>query len=136
MNTHFVAVVLAFLAVGPAVAQRDADADRLCEPGSHAEQRACLVAEADKSEKRLAQEESAARIALLKMNENEPERTRAVEEFDRSVLEFRRFRSAQCEFVASLAYGGNGQGDRRLLCQIDLNNARIRYLPAALRSAV
>lgn len=133
MKTHaFLAVALAFLAAGPAVAQRDADADRLCEPGSHVEQRACLAVEAHKSELRLAKAETDARSALVTVDQNEPERDHAVHQFDRSVPQFRRYRATQCDFIASLAYGGNGQGDLRLLCQIDLNNARIRYLRAAI----
>ena len=72
MKTHaFIVVAFAFRAAGPAAAQRDAGADRLCEPGSHVEQRACLTAEAHKSELRLAKAETDARSALVTVDQNE-----------------------------------------------------------------
>lgn len=51
-----------------------------------------------------------------------------VSAFEAAASQFLRYRQSQCEFQTSLAAGGNGAVDRRLLCEIDLNNRRIAEL--------
>jgi len=130
-------LVLLLVAAMPLSAQRSAESERICYAlDSHDSQRECLSSRAAQSETRLEAEEAFARSALLHADEDEADRARAVQALDKSAGEYRRYRKEQCEFVASLAFGGNAQEDRRLLCEIELNESRIRQLQAEVKHAV
>src|SRR5579862_8616816 len=132
-------LVLALLVVlpGPAIAQRNARAEQICfKLDSHAAARDCLSTEATQSRVALSTEEASVRSFLVKTDEDEEGRMLAMRAFDKSVAQFRLYRTRQCEFIASLTYGGNGQGDRRYLCEIELNEARVKYLKDELKHAV
>ncbi len=56
---------------------------------------------------------------------------RSISEFNSSAKRFNRFRAQQCEFIASLAFGGNGQNDLRLSCLYEMNGQRIAQIKQA-----
>ena len=119
------------------MAQRNARAEQIClKLDSHAAARDCLSAEATQSRVALSTEEASVHSFLVKTDEDEKGRMLAVRAFDKSVAQFQLYRTKQCEFIASLAYGGNGQGDRRYLCEIELNEARVKYLENEFKHAV
>ncbi len=137
MKRYIPALLILLGAPMPLLAQRSADSERVCYAQySHASQRECLTSRAKESEARLEAAEASARSALLRAGQGTEERALAAQAFDKSVAEYRRYRSQQCEFVASLAFGGNAQGDRRLLCEIELNEGRIRQIRADLKHTV
>jgi uncharacterized protein YecT (DUF1311 family) len=98
----------------PAVAQRNESAASNCymQP-SHAEARDCLTLKRQESEATLRKAESAA----LKPHE-----------LQLASRKFAAYRHAQCEWQAALADGGNAASDRRLLCEIELNERRAAEL--------
>jgi Lysozyme inhibitor LprI len=137
MKARLFAPLLLLAVLTPALAQRSADAAQTCYAlDGHADQRECLSEQAKQMEQQLESQEAATRAALLRADQVKTDINRAVEAFDKSASEYRRFKMEQCEFVAALAFGGNAQWDRRLLCQIELDAARIRYLSGDSKDAV
>jgi hypothetical protein len=120
-----------------ATAQRNAEADAMCFGlASHAEARKCLITAEAKSEQRLMQAEKDLVGVLGKWDEDEVYKKRSVAAHRLAISEFSRMREAQCDFLATLAAGGNGAGDRRLLCRIELNERHtldLRALALSLR---
>jgi uncharacterized protein YecT (DUF1311 family) len=88
---------------------------------SHADQRKCLerAAAATRAELEKAQALLIERIEAW--DEEADYRQRAVKLLKQSVARFAEFRDTECEYEAAAAAGGNGAGDMRLQCQIDLN---------------
>jgi uncharacterized protein YecT (DUF1311 family) len=108
------------------VAQRSSAAATACyKVEGHADARHCLEEKAKRSAADLDAEETALRTALTRSGD---ESARQLAAFDDAVKRFRQYRASQCSFVAALAAGGNAATDRRLLCEIDLNEARIFQL--------
>jgi uncharacterized protein YecT (DUF1311 family) len=98
----------------------------------HAAERACLEHLAAKTDAQLQALEKrvAARIALWDQEpvyiHGQQARLKADERA------YRDYREAACEFDADAAAGGNGAGDTRLQCRIDLDRARIARLKTRL----
>jgi Lysozyme inhibitor LprI len=137
MKAQLFAPLLLLAILTPALAQRSVESAQTCYAlDGHADQRACLSEQAQHMEQQLEAQEAATRVALLRADQDKSGINRAVEAFDKSASEYKRYKLEQCEFVAALAFGGNAQGDRRLLCQIELDAARIRYLSADSKDAV
>jgi uncharacterized protein YecT (DUF1311 family) len=125
------------LAPLPSLGQRSVSADHTCYAREgRVTQRECLTDRAKESEQRLEYTERAVRDAIRRADQERDEVDRALAAFEKTVSGFRRYRKEQCEFVAMLAFGGNAQGDRRLLCEIDLNMSRIQYLSSDSKDAV
>ncbi len=97
---------------------------------SHAEARACLEARSQQSALAVQQAESSLRAAFLKWDQEPQYRARSIAALNDSSAKFRQYRESQCEFQAAVAAGGNGAGDRRLLCNIGLNLRRTAELQA------
>ncbi|MBK1715370.1 lysozyme inhibitor LprI family protein [Rubrivivax gelatinosus] len=120
-----------------AVAQRSAKAETTCLGLlGHADARSCLIAEAAKSDWRLEEAERDLRQVVCNWQENESYKRTALAAQKQAHAEFLRARSAQCELQATLAAGGNGANDRRLLCRIELNDRRVaevRSIAASIR---
>lgn len=95
---------------------------------SHADERACWIKAAEKSNARVHSAEESLRKRIKSWDEdaNCVETTLAL--FDESTRRFSRHRQSQCEFEASIAAGGNGAGDMRLSCQIGLDETYLRWL--------
>jgi uncharacterized protein YecT (DUF1311 family) len=108
-------------------AQRSKTAEDLCyKIEGHTDQRTCLDAQGQRSANAL-QAAEARLLAALKAWDQEPSyRSRAASLLSASATSFSQWRSSQCEVVASLAAGGNSAGDRRELCEIELNDRRAR----------
>ena len=85
--------------------------------------------------KSLDSEETASRTFLSKADATPEEIARTLAAFEGASREYQRYRHEQCEYVASLAFGGNGAEDRRLLCQIELDRRRTSNLKEARTSA-
>lgn len=68
------------------------------------------------------------RQRIGRWSEDPPERTRTRALFDDAANGFARFRQAQCDYEASVAAGGNGAGDMRLRCEIDLDEAYLKSI--------
>ncbi len=93
--------------------------------------RACLKTRADASTRELRDIEGKIRKSLAVWDQDPEFIKRSTSEFDSSVKQFSRFRTRQCDFIASLAAGGNGQGDLRLSCIYELNENRITQIMQA-----
>ena len=96
--------------------------------GSHAEQRKCLELKASESLVTLNSAEKSLIQKLRKVDQEPGVKQRAVAAAQEDAQAFVTYARKHCEAFASLAYGGNAQGDRRLACKIELNNARTRLL--------
>jgi hypothetical protein len=59
-------------------------------------------------------------------------KNRILKNFDAATEQFKRYRTAQCEFEASSAAGGNGADDIRLQCEVRLNRERVARLKMPL----
>ena len=125
-------VALLFLAAcvsASASAQEAAAARQECSDGrSHVEMRACLQAKAQTSAGELRKAEDEMRRSLMAWREEPIHVKRSLSEFEASLKQFSRYRQQHCELVASLAAGGNGQGDLRLSCIYELNAKRMAQL--------
>jgi hypothetical protein len=120
------ALLIALCASVPASAQEAAAARQECSVGrAHSEMRACLQAKVETSIRELGNAEAEMRNALKTWREEVVFAKRSASEFDASVKQFSHYRQQQCNFVASLAAGGNGQGDLRLSCIYEANAKRI-----------
>ena len=124
-------LVLSFflLSAASALAQSSAPGEKQCfRKPSHVEARACLEEQAKQSAMSVKQAESNVRSSLAKWDQEPSYKSRSTSELEAASLQFVRFRDSQCAFHASMAAGGNGAGDRRLLCEIELNNRHIADL--------
>ena len=122
---RLMAVVAAVLVSSAAYAQRSVAAAQLCfKAVGHADQKSCLLQRALQSEESLRAVEAAFRDRIMQSGEDRPAKARALEAFDQASAQYRKYRERQCYFLATLAFGGNGAGDRRLLCRIELDGRR------------
>ncbi len=130
MNSRIFLLPFLFAAAS-ASAQSGAAAGKQCyEQPSHAAARACLEKQARQSALSVTRAEALVRSSLEKWDQEPAIRSRSLSAFETSVSQFIHYRETQCEFHASLAAGGNAAGDRRLLCEIELNNRRAAELQA------
>jgi hypothetical protein len=112
-----------------AESQRAPDVEAACYANAgHADARDCLAARAAEAGSRLKNAEYTFKDGLAKSSADPAEITRAVTAFNLASQQYQRYRKDQCDFVATLAFGGNGGSDRRLLCQIELDNRRLTDL--------
>lgn len=127
----------AFFGSFPASAQEGVAARTECSgKSSHVEMRACLQEQADASARELRKVEDKMHKSLGAWDQESEYIKRSTSEFDSSVKQFNRFRTQQCEFIASLAAGGNGQDDLRLSCIYELNEKRIIEIQQAIKALV
>lgn len=130
MQTVFARLFLAaaFISIS-ASAQEGASARAECSAaGSHVETRACLQAKADASARELVSTQDEMFKSLAASDQEPTYIKRSISEFKLSVKQFSRYHAQQCEFIASLAAGGNGQNDLRLSCIYELNRQRISQI--------
>jgi hypothetical protein len=128
LRNAFVMLVLAGTSVS-AFAQRSSSAEDSCSRAAdHVGYRTCLEALAKASLNSLALEETSTRNFLSKADETPEDIARALAAFETALQDYLHYRQTQCDYVASLAFGGNGAGDRRLLCQIELDRRRTANL--------
>lgn len=122
-----VVIILTMLLPQAAKAQDAPEARRECSAGdrSHAEARACLQSKADSSIVELHRVEEGMIKALATRDEERNDKKRNLALFDSTVKQFVRYRAQYCEFLASIAAGGNSAGDIRLSCFYELNQLRI-----------
>jgi uncharacterized protein YecT (DUF1311 family) len=127
MKSAYVAAVVILGAVSfDAVAQRSASSELLCSKAEgHASQRECLEKRAERSSAQLEIAEQKIRQRFERWDANSEYRQRASQLFDEAEKQFGHSREAQCEFESSLSAGGNSASDRRLMCQIEMNERRI-----------
>jgi uncharacterized protein YecT (DUF1311 family) len=115
-------------------AQSDSHAAASCyKETSHADARSCLEQYSQRTLAALSAVEVSVRSGLSSSVDDATERARELSAFDEAAARFAEYRDRQCAFVASLAAGGNSATDRRLLCEIELNNARAMELARDLR---
>lgn len=127
-----IAALISIIFAIPAMAQSSEMAVAQClKLPSHAESRACLEAKVKESDSILDHTETAFLSTLTHWDEEAQYKSRSVTQLQASVSKFAQYRESQCEFLSSLAAGGNGAGDRRLLCHIGLNQRRIAELREA-----
>ena len=126
---HFLHIVISLAVAAASIdssAQEAAAVRQLCSAGkSHAEVRACLHAKAELSARELRQAEDEMRKAIASWDQEPTDVRKSKAAFESSASEFVRHRQRHCEFAASLAAGGNSQGDLRLSCVYELNGKRI-----------
>jgi uncharacterized protein YecT (DUF1311 family) len=89
--------------------------------GSHANQRQCLERAASTSRAELEKAQSLLVERIQAWDEEPDYRLRAIKLLKQSFARYAEFRDTECEYEAAAAAGGNGAGDMRLQCQIDLN---------------
>jgi uncharacterized protein YecT (DUF1311 family) len=115
-----------------ASAQRSGWAEESCaRAASHVELRRCLELWEVASRNSLTVEEKHSRAYLSKADQTPDEISRALAAFDAASMAFRDYRKKECDYLASLAFGGNGAEDRRLLCKIELDRRRTSNLKSA-----
>ena len=133
MQTMRVALFLLVACVSIfASAQEIPPARQECSIGrSHIEMRACLQVKVQRSDNELRKVEANMRKSLAAWDQEPVYIKRSTSTFASSVKQFNLFRTQQCEFIASLAAGGNGQGDLRPSCVVDLNEKRIAQIKQA-----
>lgn len=109
-----------------AVAQRSTSSEIACSKAEgHASQRECLEKRAERSSAQLEIAEQKIRQRFERWDANPEYRQRGSQLFDEAEKQFGQSREAQCEFESSLSGGGNSASDRRLMCQIEMNERRI-----------
>lgn len=129
MNRLQIVSVAALLVVSAsATAQRNKPAEDCFSVGSQADARECLTKRFGISEAELKKSENAVLRLIKAWDESPSARDRSTKTFKASSIQFRHYRTAQCEMQASFAAGGTGTGHRRLLCAIDLNERRLADL--------
>lgn len=123
-------IILAVLALALApIATRATDECR--SESDHVGQRECLERLASQSADEVAAAEAAAAIRIERWDEESVYIARSLELLNALATNFRAYRAARCELAASSAAGGNGAGDIRLDCEIQLNRtyaAEVRSL--------
>jgi uncharacterized protein YecT (DUF1311 family) len=118
-----------------AFAQANDEAEKACSEGvgPQAAVYACLYRKAKDSEKQVALAESEAIAALNAWDMDDEYRHRALTMFTDASKAFRGWRATQCNAVASLAAGGNGDDYFRDSCEIELNRNRLQQIASYLR---
>jgi len=108
-----------------AFAQRNLSASTECyKSGGHADARDCLEQKAEQSSASLQLTEKSFNIFLGSWDQEQQYKSEVANWLASSSSLFQQYRQSQCELQASLAAGGNGASDRRLLCVIELNEKR------------
>jgi uncharacterized protein YecT (DUF1311 family) len=125
-------LVLGLLVPIAAAAQRNAEAEKCFDSGGHGEARACLERRAADSAKEVSRAEVLAVAVLEHWDQENDYRRCSVLMLKQSQTAFIGWRKAQCDLQWSLAAGGNGAGDRRLLCEIELSKRRVAELQRAM----
>jgi uncharacterized protein YecT (DUF1311 family) len=97
---------------------------------SHADQRDCLEALAAETTQLVEKLGGKALADVTEWDQEASYRGRTQTYLRKSIGAFAEGKSAECELQASLAAGGNAASDRRLICQIDMNERRISELLA------
>jgi hypothetical protein len=97
---------------------------------SHAESRACLSKKAYASSVALQDAEEELAKAITHWDEDPYWKSKSANALRTSNQDFYRYRESYCDFSASLAAGGNGAGDMRLECIMELNRQRLDMLRA------
>lgn len=92
-------------------------ADDCAETPSHSEQRACFVALAAKTASDVALVQSTMSKRITQLDDEAEVKNSILRHFHAAIEQYNNYRTAQCEFEASTAIGGNGAGDLRLLCE-------------------
>lgn len=87
----------------------------------HADQRRCLERAAHATQVELEKAHGLLVERIRAWDAEPDDRQRAVTLLKQSFTRFAAFRDTECEYEAAAAAGGNGAGDRRLQCRIDLN---------------
>lgn len=88
---------------------------------SHAEYRMCLDQASKRSIAEIGAAEAQLRQRIADSDDESEYKQTSLSLLQTSASEFRRYRSSQCDFEASTAAGGNGAGDIRLECQVELD---------------
>jgi uncharacterized protein YecT (DUF1311 family) len=120
--------LLSLIIMAPMPAVADSVEDCYSPASSHAGQRQCLERLAETSEAELLAVETAISRRIAEWDEEQAFRDASRKGLEEAALEFRRYRTVQCEFEASVSAGGNGRGDMRLECEIRLNQTRVSEL--------
>jgi hypothetical protein len=129
------AICAALLVPIPTLAQRNSSAESDCyKLSSHADARGCLESRSKESAEKLSEAEQVFKSALEKSGEDAPEIARELAAFVSASAEFKLYREKQCDLQAALTAGGNAASDRRLLCEIELNDRRKVDLSAELNA--
>lgn len=113
-----------------------AQSGKCSKAGDHASERSCLILEAKNSQIELDVTEKKFLQKLENWDEESGYKKRTKGLFLTASKQHIQLRKAQCELLASLAAGGNGAGDMRLECIIELNTRRtdeIRSLSDSLK---
>lgn len=96
---------------------------------SHAGQRECLARLAARTDAELAVLEAAIKTRIPQWEPEDQAMDVYREEFDErldaGIAAYRRYREAQCGMWASRAAGGNGAGDMRQSCRVELDCERV-----------
>jgi uncharacterized protein YecT (DUF1311 family) len=115
-------------AATPGFCQRNAEAEECFSLDGQAAALACLETRYQASEVALREEEVACDKAINAWDESTQVRRRTRAALQDTARKFRDYRSSQCDLQAALASGGSGAPHRRLMCAIELNEQRIKYL--------
>ena len=121
--------VPAILAVS-ATAAAAASGPECGQAGSHAEERTCYekAFQASLAELRQAEGKFLESLQAWDVEPNYKQNTKA--KFLVASKQFAAFRAVQCEVAASLAAGGNGAGDLRLSCLVEVTRGQIAAIQA------
>ncbi|MEJ0098808.1 MAG: lysozyme inhibitor LprI family protein [Pseudomonadota bacterium] len=121
------------LAPAAGLAQRSESTAETCySVGGHADAKECMEKRAAQSAGEVRKIEAEFRKALAKTDAEPSEKHRTLAAFDASSKEYTRYRRAQCEVRAALAFGGNSASDSRWLCQIELDARRVADIRRAI----
>jgi hypothetical protein len=121
MRTKLTAVLVTMLTSGLASAS--------CEmPSDHVELRECLERKVDQLSQEVNAAQQIVRDKIAAWDEEPYYKSRSLELFDQATSQFKVYQASQCQFEASAAAGGNGAGDMRLSCQIDLYKVYLKSL--------
>lgn len=135
---HLALGFCALLPLNTAVAADDVQTEQMlyeiCSSDSQAGMRDCLAGKAEESAKTLAAAEKEAAEAMSKWDEDRKYVDQAKTRLAASNQTFASYRSAQCEYSASLSGGaaGNAHQMGKLACQAELNQSRARQLRDAV----
>jgi uncharacterized protein YecT (DUF1311 family) len=106
----------------------ESGADDCSALSSHAESRSCLEKKAKRSSDKLKKSEEDLAAAIEGWGQESFWKKKSAAALKESSRSFYQHRKSQCDFKASLAAGGNGAGDMRLECTIEMNRERMARL--------
>ncbi len=131
-NARYVVPALVLLAI-PCHAQRSTQSEAACFAlGSQADARYCLDARAKQSDADLKNAEAKFALAIEKWDQESAYKIATKRLNATARAAYKKYRQEQCDLYVSMAGGGNGAGDRKLLCYIELNRRRIADLNGQL----